>query len=377
MAMNQGLKEQGLKGKGQLTLGLDPEFILTDATGAVVPANSTMFNSTRPTAQIGCDAAGMPLEFRPLPSKNPHTLLSDVRKLMKQVVAAGYELHAGGVGNSIGCHIHFSGAVVTKRAAVTNVRNIVNCLDEWLGKPFYHLNDPTRINSRYGNLGQYETGKTHGGWEYRSLPAAVLAMPHVAVGVLRIAKYVVLNYKSDVVKNFRFTSFADWYTNIVIMLPGEDRQDKMYDAILADMHLLLEAPVSDRNHLCKNVCKWWKVGKIKKRTGIVIMFSNEDDWDVFPTSIVQKIKFYNGWRFFGLRADRGDNVIAISAELASQFGELIYKELGLTVTPIGTNSQALGLPRAWRSISNDRVTPAADVVGFMKKLALILGRRTT
>jgi hypothetical protein len=182
--------EEELASGASVTLGADPEFVLFDGNGKIVPA-SRYFQRE---GDAGCDSVVIrgvrrfPLaELRPSPSPEPDAVLADVRRLLASAArrTAGEPLvwRAGGMparGLPLGGHVHLSGAALTGER--------LRALDNAVALPLRLLEPPaaSERRPRYGALGDFRR-QSHGGFEYRT-PPSWLVSPRLARGVLALAK---------------------------------------------------------------------------------------------------------------------------------------------------------------------------------------------
>ncbi|WP_249730456.1 hypothetical protein [Paenibacillus sp. J2TS4] len=190
--------EQEAESKSEVLLGADPEFVLRNREGQMVPASRFMDRE----GPVGCDAVVLsgqrtikPLvELRPEPSADPRLLVLQLRRCMR--MAAGIitdpELvwTSGGMpvrGIPLGGHIHLSGVWLHSR--------FIRLLDNYLSLPMLLTEDDNsrRRRPRYGYLGDVRR-KSHGGFEYRSLPSW-LHSPRLAAGVLCLARCIADHYR--------------------------------------------------------------------------------------------------------------------------------------------------------------------------------------
>ncbi len=187
----------------QLMMGMDPEFLLVDASSMeVVPASQFLER----IGEVGCDAVhvggvtSFPVaELRPEPSLQPRGLLVELMHALgsaKQLIRDRSLIWmAGGMpvpGLPLGGHLHFSGIVLTY--------SLVQVLDNYLALPVMLLEDHTSLTRRprYGYLGDFRR-QPHGGFEYRTLPS-FLVSPLVAKGVVFLAYLIVRHYKELVLR---------------------------------------------------------------------------------------------------------------------------------------------------------------------------------
>jgi hypothetical protein len=184
--------------QGEAVLGMDPEFVLLNESGKVVPASRFFARE----GIVGCDNATVPgrsdthplAELRPAPDREPEMLIRGLRRAMwtaaSHIADPGLKWVAGAMpvpGLPVGGHIHISG--VPLNAA------LVRALDNYLALPLALLEDETaaRRRKKYGRPGDVRV-KSHGGFEYRTLPS-VIASPRVTKGALALAKLVAEQYE--------------------------------------------------------------------------------------------------------------------------------------------------------------------------------------
>ncbi len=174
-------------------LGADPEFVLQEPGGKIVPASRFL-----PTGGLaGCDSIvrrGVKLwplvELRPDPSGEPAEVAEAIRRLMAEVARRlGREplvWRAGAwpaPGLPLGGHVHISGAVLTGER--------LRALDNAVALPL-RLLEPPGVSGRrpkYGALGDFRR-QPHGGFEYRT-PPSWLVSRRLSLGVLALAKIAV------------------------------------------------------------------------------------------------------------------------------------------------------------------------------------------
>ncbi|MEF3302954.1 putative amidoligase domain-containing protein [Paenibacillus sp. GYB003] len=174
-------------------MGADPEFLLTNADGKVVPASAYLPRQGR----AGCDVVRIggkvmyPLaELRPRPSADPLQLVGHVRQALAAASrlipdTPGVKWLAGGMpakGFALGGHIHLSG--VSLRVP------LLRALDNYLALPLVLIEDErsSARRPRYGIPGDFRR-QPHGGFEYRTLPSWLVS-PRVAKGALALAALV-------------------------------------------------------------------------------------------------------------------------------------------------------------------------------------------
>ncbi|CAH1196782.1 hypothetical protein PAECIP111891_00953 [Paenibacillus allorhizoplanae] len=186
-----------LERKERAVLGCDPEFLLVNPQGKVVFADRFL---TRDGA-VGSDAIVLsghrvilPLaELRPQPSVDPLQLAKNVRVTMglaaRKITDHSLAWCSGGMpvrGYPLGGHLHFSRCWMNG--------HLLRALDNYLALPLILIEDESTRGRRprYGYLGDFRK-KSHGGFEYRTLPSW-LASPVITRGVFALAALIVNNY---------------------------------------------------------------------------------------------------------------------------------------------------------------------------------------
>jgi hypothetical protein len=195
------LEEEALaceNSEADLLLGMDPECILVNAEGKVVPADRYFVKK----GTVGCDSLVLPgreviyplLEFRPHPQSSPNQLMEQLRlemqKTERYLHGEGLKWLAGGMprkGFALGGHLHFSGRPMDSRW--------LRALDHYLALPLILLEAEStgKRRPRYGFLGDHRR-KKHGGFEYRTLPSWMVE-PEITQAVLIVALLIADHYK--------------------------------------------------------------------------------------------------------------------------------------------------------------------------------------
>jgi hypothetical protein len=186
-----------LRRKELVMLGSDPEFLLLSPQGKVVFADRFL---TRDGA-VGCDAIVLsghrlilPLaELRPQPSTDPRELARNLHATMQLAARAitdeSLAWLSGGMpvgGYPLGGHIHFSRCWLNG--------HLLRALDNYLALPLILIEGETtrKRRPRYGFLGDFRR-KSHGGFEYRTLPSWMQS-PDMTRGVFALASLIADNY---------------------------------------------------------------------------------------------------------------------------------------------------------------------------------------
>ncbi|MBP1961831.1 putative amidoligase domain-containing protein [Paenibacillus aceris] len=183
--------------KERVMLGSDPEFLLLSPQGQVVFADRFLTRA----GEVGCDAVVLsghrlilPLaELRPQPSTDPRELTRNLLATMHLAARAipdeSLAWLSGGMpvgGYPLGGHIHFSRCWLNG--------HLLRALDNYLALPLILIEgDTTRQRRpRYGFLGDFRK-KSHGGFEYRTLPSWMQS-PLITRGVFALAALIADNY---------------------------------------------------------------------------------------------------------------------------------------------------------------------------------------
>lgn len=168
--------------KVRISIGADPEALLIPPGRLKVGdldyrRASSVFAFHQPAGWrggIGHDGAGDQLEVRPRPALRGKTVEQRIRWLLKKAAdQSGCYVSVRGDRVPLGCHIHLSGEAI--RDNPFRWRQIVEALDWTIGTWALPLSGSAR--GGYRVLGAYEGYKRHGGFEYRTPPAEVLAVP--------------------------------------------------------------------------------------------------------------------------------------------------------------------------------------------------------
>lgn len=180
----------------KITLGCDPEFVILDRSGNIIPANYWL----SPKGPIGSD--GPLVEVRPLPAKHETEAIENIRSLLRSLPTIirnnlnvgryTVEGHSCWQNNAIGFHIHLGipRELLTYAApgAQQFLSYFVAGLDYFVGIPAMLLEDNSirRLgNGDYGKPGDYRlTNKTI---EYRTPGGFHLRHPSYAAGIMGLA----------------------------------------------------------------------------------------------------------------------------------------------------------------------------------------------
>jgi len=288
------------------TLGADPELTVLNDRGNVIPAAS-LASST--SAEIGCDGSGDQLELRPSPARTARGLVKNTAALMRECARRWPDLTLSHVGDrlSLGCHIH-----------VANVPDqypppdLIMLLDDFLGRPLLGLSGAARARCGYRRLGAVEGHKSHGGWEYRTLPSEIMESPKLMEAVAHGIQTLVRRYYSGRTFKYdeRHLGFQDYHTYCGWSM---EQYARFKEAALKHLALTPDALVEN-----------WRLKPNRRRRGraaLKMIFNDEWDSDIaadFETLIkagLRRRRFKPAERaiifqpqapvFYGLRAERG------------------------------------------------------------------------
>lgn len=192
----------------EFLIGADPELLLASPSVWCGDDNKRCGGGSAP---FGLDGGEVLVELRPSPSEDPLTVVKNIQAIFQNAVVryknarkykwivksiyAGPDEDSDSKG-SMGGHIHFgfnrSNYSNKSRDFDTEVKSICSLLDTYVGSITILLenqNDARERRARfgYGAAGDFRTQSY--GFEYRT-PSSWLSSPHVAAGVLCLAKVV-------------------------------------------------------------------------------------------------------------------------------------------------------------------------------------------
>jgi len=181
------------------TIGADPELEISESYHLYNPIPQTKYNDSddediTPYGRISCDGSTFQLELRPNPSYSISELVNNIKELI-QVIKTPVSV----IGDRypLGFHIHFGISIKNE----DDIETIVKALDDFLGRRFIELSGKAR--GSYKKLGTYRLQPW--GFEYRTLPSAIMLEPYILRIVLKLAYLLVkqllnksyLEYKVD------------------------------------------------------------------------------------------------------------------------------------------------------------------------------------
>ena len=276
-------------------IGSDPEFEELEDWSGYRPV-PTRFSGD---GEIGADGAGSQIELRPAPAPSAQILVKHIKKLIQRV---SVPVSVKGDRYPLGCHIHFG----IPEGAKMFILKFVELLDDFLGKQLLDLSG--RARGSYRRLGAYE--EKPWGFEYRSLPSAVIMSPGIARIVFKIARNVVkyLLEKGKVVYQIDDTTGVPTerdYRRIAKLTTSEYSE---FNRFLSEYSKYQGEPIN---------ANWVKV---KPEYQISVCF--RDDWDQDVKFFVKewlerrfrrsRIKRDLAVHLFGLKAERGEVVYGFS-----------------------------------------------------------------
>ena len=186
----------------KITIGTDPEFVLTDTKTGLGIYGDTVFENK--WAQLGSD--GPCAELRPNPSNNVEDLIKNIEILLVNapdklktygwIGGATYQSKEMSRRYAIGGHIHFGlpdipGAGQSPKHILQ--RRIVRILDELIALPLIRIDTPNpEFRRNLEGYGRFEDAKTYDiKFEWRVPSGIWLVHKEIATAVLGSAKAVV------------------------------------------------------------------------------------------------------------------------------------------------------------------------------------------
>jgi len=264
----------------EILLGMDPELEVWHQN-SYVKANELLPFS----GHLGTDGSGCQVELRPSPSPNEDKLVENIKDLLIRFHRSypNYNLLVSGDKYPLGAHIHFN---------LPMDRNFILILDDFLGQWLLPLSGKAR--SHYKHLSNVET-KIYG-FEYRSLPSAILLTPEILTTVLKIAKRLAFE--------FYFENGVSDFSELEIQRLGLEKEYQ----ILFDF-------IKNYWQMNKNILYQWGIiteEELERQFSIVF----RDDWHPCICDYVYKyllkklkeMKFEGEIIIFGLKEDRGEVV---------------------------------------------------------------------
>lgn len=310
-----------------LTIGADPEFEQLSSDRSYKVIRSTFTGTSSP---IGCDGSGCQIELRPKPSATPEGLVKNIRDLIKRISIRGIPISVKGDIFPLGCHIHFG--VPNEFSSEKNFNIMARLLDEFLGKLLIELSGKER--KQYKALTAYRSQLW--GFEYRTLPSAVLLNPKIAYIVLKTA----FNLINKILEKGELT---------VKIPPTYEEYRELCGLSLDEYEYLMNFVNEYREYDGTDITKYWVK---KKKTNSDVNITFRDEWNestiaVFTYLLKSKIKKTN-IILYGLRKDRG-NVVSGFSETNK-----IREKFDIIPHPIEIDNEAyyFGLPY-WIRMNED------------------------
>lgn len=299
--------------KWKVIIGSDPEFEELEYNNIYSPIPTTIDGGEH--SEIGRDGAGDQIEIRPKPGTLKE-VISNIRELILRIPVP---ISVKGDRFPLGCHIHFS--IPEELINSYHVATICQLLDDFLGERLIELSG--RARGSYKKLTAFEL--KNWGFEYRTLPSAVLLNPTIARITFKIAKNIVekfirhgkITYNEqptieDYVKHAKLTPkeyeiFDNFCKNYKSMYSGEainvnwrfkKLQKKIriiyYDDWLEENKLAIATIIKRSRILKKLGVEEIVLYGLKKERGRVISGFNCRGYETIPHPIGQSHKFIFG-----------------------------------------------------------------------------------
>ena len=186
-------------GKNNFLIGCDPEFEIYDTLSQrVLNGRDVSFNmegvgrcdgSNAP--EVGLDGAGAQLELRPKPGKDARRIMIHLRRLMKKAKSAlppFYTAIVNGDHFPLGFHVH-----IGKPPEGDNPRPfsaIIEAFDSMLYRPIREIQGGARGSYAMS----FAVRAQNWGWEYKSLPAVIMAKPSFCYEYLKAVESIVRDF---------------------------------------------------------------------------------------------------------------------------------------------------------------------------------------
>ncbi|MEM4620693.1 MAG: hypothetical protein QW607_10830 [Desulfurococcaceae archaeon] len=177
----------------RIQIGADVEFEELADWEDYYPVRTSIARDLK--GEIGTDGSGDQIELRPQPALTAKELVRNIRRLIGKLSCP---ISVLGDRYPLGAHIHFE--LPERLIKHSIVVRICEVLDEFLGKQLIGLSGSAR--GQYRELTAYRLKEW--GFEYRTLPSAILLNPKIARIVFKIAKNVVeyfINHKAIELNN--------------------------------------------------------------------------------------------------------------------------------------------------------------------------------
>jgi hypothetical protein len=299
----------------EILLGMDPELEVSYQNAYIKAAEILPFSGN-----LGTDGSGCQVELRPFPSSNIDELIQNIRDLLVSFHKnfPSYNLIVSGDKYPLGAHIHFN---------LPLDKEFVKILDDFLGQWLLPLSG--RARGHYKSLSNVE-GKVYG-FEYRSLPSAILLTPQILATVLRISKHLAHEfYMGDGVDDF------------------SELEIKRLD--LENEYKVLFDFMKKYRSMNKNILfNWGIISESELENNFSVVF--RDDWNPCVCDYVYKylskrlreMKFQGEIILFGLKEDRGEVVYGFDSSYYNRIPDTTFSF---------THQYIFGLPYCLRTNLN-------------------------
>ena len=304
-----------------VSMGADPELEVTK-NGKVVNACTVIQCSNHLSSPIGLDGQQSQLEFRPQPG-TPQQVMKNIRKLVKEFSTKYPEFDLSDEGDRypLGGHIHVG---LNREIEVPNDLRVV--LDDFVGRPTIEMSGDAR--SSYKQLGATRTQKH--GFEYRSTPAAVFQNPAMTFVTLRLVKNLCEKYFNQDTLEYNARPTLDDYINV----GGLTKNQAKYFMRFCENYMPM-----------KSIRASWKVpaAPVVMANTFPLNIEFRDDWhDEVAFRIREELSASNietvrpvVISFYGLKADRGENMSTIplsgSSVIGGQFPKPVWRDNVLNI----------------------------------------------
>lgn len=253
------------------TLGADPEFCCTHE-GRVIQAKLVCKGGAANDGKLGSDGNGVSFEVRPDPTPNPLEIVSNIRDIFLSEVAHNpeflkYDWLSGSYQQNypLGGHIHFG-----IHGSTIHPKDACNALSQYLGATTLLIEETNQaINRRKGaDYGKFIDYRVQAwGFEYRT-PSSWLTSPHVAAGVLCLAKMVMFEMLNN--KTFTPANFCDagTFSEVRVAKLLQDYPKIWEDITKMALYPMYKKHVDVLNYLVTNKLTWFPNGNMLNSWGI-------------------------------------------------------------------------------------------------------------
>lgn len=159
----------------RISLGIDAGFEEMKDWKTYSPIATRLKTNTK--SLIGTDKSGLQVEIRPFPAYSPKQLVKNIKRLIEQI---DFPISVLGNKYPLRCHIHIG----LPKEFFGYELCFVDLLDRFLGEKLIELSGEARES--YKILGVFRTKDW--GFEYKTLPTAILLNPKIARVVFKITK---------------------------------------------------------------------------------------------------------------------------------------------------------------------------------------------